>query len=92
MIARDKPNALAQRQAVRPTHLKHLDSLGEKLVFAGPFQDEAGRSTGSLVVIEADDLDAARAAFARDPFVTEGVFADFEVSRFALTINKSQGR
>jgi hypothetical protein len=92
MIARDKPNALAHRQAVRPTHLEHLDSLGDKLVFAGPFQDEAGQSNGSFVVIEADSLESAKAAFARDPFVTEGVFGDVEVSRFALTINKSQGR
>jgi len=92
MIAKDKPDALAHRQVVRPTHLKHLDGLGEKLVFAGPFQDDAGQSTGSFVVIEADSLDAAKATFARDPFVTEGVFGDWQVSRFALTINKSQGR
>jgi uncharacterized protein YciI len=92
MIARDKPDALARRQAVRPTHLKHLDSLGDKLVFAGPFQSEAGQSTGSFVVIEADNLAAAKAIFARDPFVTEGVFGGWEVSRFALTINQSEGR
>ena len=73
MIAKDKPDALAHRQVVRPTHLKHLDGLGEKLVFAGPFQDDAGQSTGSFVVIEADSLDAAKATFASDPFVTEGV-------------------
>jgi uncharacterized protein YciI len=91
MIARDKPGASAHRQAVRPTHLKHLDGLGGQLVFAGPFQDEAGQSTGSFVVIEADDLATARAIFARDPFVIEGVFGDWEVNRFALTINKSAG-
>jgi uncharacterized protein YciI len=91
MIGRDKPGALAHRQAVRPSHLKHLDRLGDRVIFAGPFQDEGGQSTGSFVVIEADDLGAARAIFARDPFVAEGVFGNWEVSRFALTINKSAG-
>jgi uncharacterized protein YciI len=90
-IGRDRPGALTQRQAVRPSHLKHLDRLGDKVIFAGPFQDEAGQSTGSLVVVEADDLAAAKAIFARDPYITEGVFGDWEVSRFALTINKSAG-
>jgi uncharacterized protein len=92
MIARDKPGAMARRQAVRPIHLKHLDSLGGRLVFAGPFQDEHGQATGSLVVIEADDLEAAKAIFARDPFVAEGVFGDWQISRFAITLNNSQGR
>jgi uncharacterized protein YciI len=92
IIARDKQNGQAHRQAVRPAHLAHLDNLGEKLIFAGPFQDEEGRSTGSFVVIEAPDLEAARDLFAQDPFVAEGVFASYEVSRWAMTINKSVGR
>jgi len=92
LIARDKPDGLALRQAVRPTHLAHLDSLGDTLVLAGPFQDEDGRATGSFVVIEAETIQAARALFARDPYMTEGLFQSYEVSRWAMTINKSAGR
>jgi len=33
-----------------------------------------------------------RDLFAQDPFVAEGVFASYEVSRWAMTINKSVGR
>jgi uncharacterized protein YciI len=77
---------------VRPIHLKHLNSLGNRLVLAGPFQDEEGRSTGSIVVIEASDLAEARSLLEQDPFVREGVFASWEISRWALTINKSAGR
>lgn len=91
-IAKDKAGALDQRMAVRPRHLEHLDSLGDTLVLAGPFQTEDGKSTGSLMVIEADDLDAAKTLFAKDPFVAEGIFESYEVSRWSLTINKSAGR
>jgi uncharacterized protein YciI len=92
IIAKDKPNGFEHRQAVRPEHLKHLDSLGDKLAFAGPLQDEAGKSNGSIVVIDADDLDTAKRLFGEDPFIQQGVFASWEISRFALTINKSAGR
>lgn len=91
ITARDKQDGLALRQRVRPAHLAHLDSLGDTLVLAGPFQDEDGRSTGSFVVIEAPDLETAETLFARDPFVAEGVFESYEVSRWAMTINKSAG-
>jgi uncharacterized protein YciI len=87
LVAHDKPNGLAHRQAVRPAHLKHLDTLGDRLILAGPFLDENGDMTGSIVVIEAESLDAAKADFARDPFVMEGVFADYSVSRWHLGIN-----
>jgi hypothetical protein len=92
LLAKDKPNGVEHRQAVRPTHLKHLDSLGDSLVLAGPFQGEDGKPTGSLVVIEAADLEAAKAIFGRDPFVTEGVFQSYEVSRWNWGINNPAKR
>jgi uncharacterized protein len=92
IVAKDKPNGLEHRLKVRPTHLEHLDRLGSKLVLAGPFQDEEGKATGSFMVIEADSLEAATATFAKDPFITEGVFGSWEVSRWNLGINKTAGR
>lgn len=92
IIARDKPDGLEHRMAVRPEHLKHLDSLGDKLVIAGPFQTEEGKATGSFMVIEAPDLATATALFEQDPFIRLGVFESYTISRWALTINKSAGR
>ncbi len=92
IVAKDRAGGLERRQAVRPEHLRHLDSLGEKLVLAGPFQSEDAKATGSFMVIEADNLDAATALFAEDPFIREGVFATYEISRWALTVNNSAGR
>jgi hypothetical protein len=92
IIGKDKPEGFAHRQAVRPRHLAHLESLGRTLLLAGALQDEAGRAIGSFVVVEAEDADAARALFEADPYILEGVFASYEVNRFAIAINNSAGR
>ena len=34
---------------------------------------------GSLIIIEADDLESARATYAVDPYVIHGVFEDYDV-------------
>ena len=92
IIATDKPDGLEHRMAVRPEHLKHLDNLGDKLVIAGPFQTEEGKATGSFMVIEAPDLATATSLYEQDPFIKEGVFGSYKISRWAHTINKSAGR
>ena len=87
LVADDKPEGLADRLANRPAHLRHLESLGDKLIFAGPFVDQNGDANGSIVVIEAENLGEAEALFRKDPFVANGVFGSFEVRPWKLTIN-----
>ena len=88
LVAHDRPNAVARRMEIRPEHLKHLDALGEALLLAGPFLNDAGEGVGSIVVIEAASLDEARAMFGRDPFVTQGLFDSITIKPWKLTINK----
>jgi uncharacterized protein YciI len=92
LIARDKSDGVEHRMAVRPSHLKHLEALGDRVVFAGALQTEAVEPTGSLVVIEAPDLASATATFEADPFVREGVFRSWEISRWTWTINNPAKR
>jgi uncharacterized protein YciI len=92
IIAEDKPNGLEHRLAVRPTHLEHLKTLGDKLVFAGPFLDENEKPKGSLMVIDAPGHAEAEAMAEQDPFVTQGVFARYEVKRWNWGINNPTGR
>ena len=92
IIAQDIPNGVEHRMAVRPTHLKFLDTLGDKLVFAGPFLDADDKPTGSLVVIEAAGLDEAKTMAAADPYVLEKVFASYEVKRWNWAINNPTKR
>ena len=87
LICNDKPGALPIRKEHRPEHLAYLKSLGETLKFAGPFIDEDGETmTGSLVVIEAPSLEAAREIAAGDPFAKAGVFASVEIRPWKWTV------
>lgn len=90
IVAYDKPNGLAHRMEVRPDHLKHLDSLGDQLVIAGPFLDAKGDMVGSFMVIEAASQEDAEATFRRDPFVARGVFDSITVKPWKLGINNTK--
>jgi uncharacterized protein len=92
IIAQDQPNGVEHRMAVRPTHLEHLKTLGDKMVFAGPFLDADEKPTGSLMVIEAADLAEAEAMAAADPFAKEKVFASWQVKRWNWGINNPDKR
>ncbi|KKB85647.1 hypothetical protein VW29_06395 [Devosia limi DSM 17137] len=92
IIAQDQPDGVEHRMAVRPTHLEHLKTLGDKLVFAGPFLDENEKPYGSLMVIEAASLEEAKAMAAADPFAREKVFASYEVRRWNWGINNPDKR
>jgi uncharacterized protein YciI len=90
LVALDRPNAVEDRLRIRPDHLKHLDALGESLLLAGPFLNDKGEGIGSIVVIESESLDTARAAFNRDPFVTEGLFDTVLIKPWKLNINRTR--
>ena len=51
VICTDKPGHIETRKANRDAHLAYLAETNARM--AGPFLDEAGAMTGSLVVIEA---------------------------------------
>jgi uncharacterized protein YciI len=88
LICTDKPDGLPVRLANRPEHVAYLQNLGHTLVFAGPFMREDGKTmNGSLVVIEAASLEAARAIAASDPFAKAGLFASVEVRPWLWTMN-----
>jgi uncharacterized protein YciI len=88
LICTDKPDSLAIRKAKRPEHVEYLQSLGNRLVLAGPFTEPDGETmNGSLVVIEAASLDAARNIAAGDPFAKVGLFASVEIRPWLWTMN-----
>jgi uncharacterized protein YciI len=90
LIAYDRVNAVARRLELRPDHLKHLDALGNQLVLAGPFLDDADNMVGSIVVVEAENLDAAKAIFNRDPFMVGGLFESVTIKPWRIGINKTK--
>lgn len=89
--AMDKAGALEVRMQSRPAHVEFLKSLGDVLVLAGPFLDDDEKPCGSLVVIKAENLDAAKAIAARDPYAAAGLFESSEVRRWSWTLNAPEG-
>jgi uncharacterized protein YciI len=79
LICTDKPGSVELRMKVRPDHLAFLESLGPAVKGAGPFTDDAGSPTGSLILVEAEDRAAAETAAARDPYAKAGLFSSVEV-------------
>jgi uncharacterized protein YciI len=91
LICTDKPNGLGLRKAKRPEHVDYLQSLGDVVVFAGPFTEPDGQiMNGSLIVIEAASLDAAAEIAAGDPFAQAGLFAAVEIRPWLWTLNRPQ--
>ena len=82
IIGYDGPDGQARRKLHRQAHLDRMDPLNKagKVILAGPLTDGAG----SLIVIEASSLEEATAFAAGDPYVTQGVFARYEVHPFML--------
>lgn len=81
LIAHDRKNGLERRLAHRPAHLEHmarLDASG-RIRYGGPLLNEKGEMSGSLIIIEADDLEAAQGTFSEDPYVIHGVFEEYDI-------------
>ena len=88
LICTDKPNSLAIRRAKRPEHVAYLKSLGDTLKLAGPFIEADGETmNGSLVVIEAASLQAAKEIGAGDPYAKAGLFASVKIRPWIWTLN-----
>lgn len=94
IVAEDTPNSLEKRMAARPEHFARLQALQNegRLLLAGPLPaidsidpGPAGYS-GSLIVAEFANLEAAQTWAAADPFVNSGVYANVSVKPFRKTL------
>jgi uncharacterized protein YciI len=94
IIARDVEDSLEARLAARPAHLARLQRLQDagRLLLAGPHpaidSEDPGPAgfTGSLVIAEFPDLDAAQAWADEDPYAVAGVYAEVQVKPFRRVI------
>lgn len=86
VIATDKPDSLALRMETREAHFDYARQTGV-IKLGGPFLDANGEMAGSLIIFEADDIEAARVWHANDPYVKAGLFAHSEVRPWKPTFN-----
>lgn len=84
VICKDKPGALQTRLDTRAAHLAYIEATGI-VKMAGPFL-EAGQMCGSLVILDCDSLDAARAWAAGDPYAAAGLFDSVSVTEWKKVV------
>ena len=88
IINKDHPDSTELRANTRPKHLQYLVSYD--VHYAGPIlSDDETKPIGSTIVIEAEDLGAARAFAAHDPYTVAGLFAEVNVHPFKQVIPES---
>ncbi|MEV4343229.1 YciI family protein [Actinoplanes sp. NPDC049596] len=77
-------NDTPERAARRPEHLEHLARLEKEgsLLLAGPLAD----LSGGVIVLIADDLEAAQALVDKDPYTRHGVTKDRKFSEWKITV------
>ena len=78
LIARDKPGALQTRLDNRDAHIAYLKSTGV-VSQAGPLLDDDGGMIGSLVILDVEDMQAAKDWAENDPYAKAGLFSGVEL-------------
>ncbi len=91
VIAKDKEGGLPLRLATREAHFSYAKETGV-VRLGGPFLDAKGDMAGSLIIFEAETLDAAKAWHAGDPYVKAGLFAHSEVQPWKATFNAVEAK
>lgn len=86
LVARDKPERFDLRAETRPAHVGHLESLGDRLLCAGPTLNKDGKPDGSLVIFEASDIESALAFADADPYAEAGLFDTVRVRPYSALL------
>ena len=83
IITKDKPDALALRNEVRPVHIDYLVANQHRLLAAGAqIEDDGSGGSGGVIIVDTDNRKDAEEFIANDPFTKAGLFADIKVTRW----------
>ncbi|AUM11586.1 YciI family protein [Ketobacter alkanivorans] len=90
IVSEDVENSLEKRMGARPDHLARLEQLKQqgRLLVAGPFpaidSENPGTAgfTGSLVIAEFENLQAAQEWADADPYIAAGVYQNVMVKPY----------
>ncbi|MBO6866467.1 MAG: YciI family protein [Pseudomonadota bacterium] len=84
LFAKDKAGALQVRKDNREAHLGYIKDTGV-VAQAGPLIVD-GDMAGSLVILDVEDMAAAEAWAANDPYAKAGLFASVELVEWKKVI------
>ena len=85
LICRDKQGAHEIRAANRDAHLAYAAETGA-VWMGGPFLDDRGDMTGSLIILEVESVEAARRWSAADPYAIAGLFESVTIDAWKKTV------
>ena len=89
----DKPFSTALRSLTRDEHVKFVAGAGEMVRVAGPLMsDDGARMTGSMLIIEAESLEAAHEWQATDPYEKAGLFDLVDIRPWKCTYENGAPR
>lgn len=78
----DKPDTAQKRLDTRAAHFAHIEKTLDNLLIAGPLNDPAGQTVGSLLIVKAADPAAARTQLEADPYFDADIWADIRITEF----------
>ena len=81
----DREGALPIRLATREAHLKYVADHPGLVKLAGPYLN-GDQMAGSMLIVEAEDLDAAQAFHDGDPYKAAGLFETSTVRPWRVTV------
>lgn len=85
----DKPDSADLRAATRADHLRHIASVTDSVLVAGPLLGLDGVPIGSLLIIDFADRKAAIQFAADDPYALAGLFASVAVTAWKKVVPAS---
>ncbi len=91
LTAIDKKDSLALRLSVREAHLAFARETG-RIKLGGPFLDADDQMCGSMMIVEAPDLETMTAWHAADPYVKAGLFASSDIRPWKATVNAVEAK
>ena len=84
---KDKPSQMNMRASTRAAHLNYIANFGDAVVFAGPTSTDDGETiTGSVFIIELDNITAAEEFSQGDPYRKMGLFESIEIEQVRRVI------
>ena len=84
---KDKPSQMNMRASTRAAHLNYIANFGNAVVFAGPTSTDDGETiTGSVFIIELENITAAEEFSQGDPYRKMGLFESIEIEQVRRVI------
>lgn len=84
VYAKDKPGMAGTRTQLRPAHRARLREHDHPVLvrIGGPLLDSNGEMSGSMLIVEAQDVGAVEQFIAGDPYVEAGLYHSVEITEF----------